>query len=471
MQANAAPNPPENYAREFAFILFRRSRLIVLTLAAMIIAAAGVAIFWPPVYGAYGSILVKGRKPAAEAGEAAIVDVRGLPLAESDLYSELKIITSEDLYAQTLAALERRNRTDVLSAFGDEPANRLAALRKALEARVVPTSNVIEIALTGPAPDATLTLLQTLFSTYIRHRLTLWNARTGDFLAAQSESLRQQLADKTASLNDLEQRLGLPSAGKRLSDNVALQQELAAAAQQQATLIVEIESEIQRLVAARAGETVPSDPNEWSAQLEEQRERLSIAVDLRENLASKLQALAAEAAQLRQAQQSYDTLRREVETLDAAYEASVRRQMDSISVLVAPRLHERPVWPRPMMVLPAGVIAGGLLALALAFLREFLDHSFARPEDVRRGLAVPVLFSIPDGGAAPGPTSRLPRELRELAADPAASAGARLVPPARAAAWLIATAMLGATMYGLAGGGADSDGAPNSAPPETARTQ
>jgi capsular exopolysaccharide synthesis family protein len=54
-----------------------------------------------------------------------------------------------------------------------------------------------------------------------------------------------------------------------------------------------------------------------------------------------------------------------------------------------------PVWPKPMLIIPLGVIVGLMVGLGLAFFIEYLDTSVKTIDDVERSLQAPVLGVIP----------------------------------------------------------------------------
>ncbi|MDC4205439.1 MAG: Wzz/FepE/Etk N-terminal domain-containing protein [Candidatus Manganitrophus sp.] len=73
-----------------------------------------------------------------------------------------------------------------------------------------------------------------------------------------------------------------------------------------------------------------------------------------------------------------------------------RQKGEQFRILDPANLPERPFKPVPLQIGLMG-IAGGLgLGVALAFIREKLDSSIRKPEEVERITSVPVLASIPD---------------------------------------------------------------------------
>jgi len=73
-----------------------------------------------------------------------------------------------------------------------------------------------------------------------------------------------------------------------------------------------------------------------------------------------------------------------------------RQKGEQFRILDPANLPEKPFKPEPLQIAFLG-IAGGLgVGVALAFIREKLDSSIRKPEEVERITAVPVLASIPD---------------------------------------------------------------------------
>ncbi len=96
------------------------------------------------------------------------------------------------------------------------------------------------------------------------------------------------------------------------------------------------------------------------------------------------------------------------DTLAAAFQDRVRAimQVENVAVVDSAEGSVEQVRPRPVLNTAIAVVLGGMVAVGLAFLLEFLDTSVKSPEDVARHIGLPVLGVIPviegaEGAAEP----------------------------------------------------------------------
>lgn len=89
----------------------------------------------------------------------------------------------------------------------------------------------------------------------------------------------------------------------------------------------------------------------------------------------------------------------------AAFQEQIRVYMKVENVAVVDRATPAadPVSPRVLMNTAVALVLGGMLAVGLAFLLEYLDTSIRTPEDVQRHLGLPVLATIPQFEPSPEP--------------------------------------------------------------------
>lgn len=99
-----------------------------------------------------------------------------------------------------------------------------------------------------------------------------------------------------------------------------------------------------------------------------------------------------------------------VNAVAAAFQEQIRTYMkvENVAVVDAAVPPTDPVKPRVLMNTAVALVLGGMLAVGLAFLLEYLDTSIRTPEDVQRHLALPVLATIPvfNAVAEPAPAQR-----------------------------------------------------------------
>jgi uncharacterized protein involved in exopolysaccharide biosynthesis len=125
-------------------------------------------------------------------------------------------------------------------------------------------------------------------------------------------------------------------------------------------------------------------------------------------LAERSAALQAAVAELNGQEQTLGALEQEVERHAAAVRLYAQRREEArleaavdagrepgVRVLQEPTQWSRSVAPQPMLWLGAGCGAAACLALASVAAAEYWDRSFARPDQVRGRLGLPVLASIP----------------------------------------------------------------------------
>lgn len=424
MDGMNSPALPENYVREVIFILFKRLRLIAVTVVLVGVAATAVALYWPPVYGAFGSVLVKGRRLDKDPGRLEQADVRSFPLSETDLQSEVSIITSDGLLGETLNEFAKQGRDDILASLDGDPEKRIDRLKSAITARVVPTSNVIEVTLSGGDPAVTLDILRTMFGIYPGFRERIYNTTSiGDFLDGQVQRLRQELVRKNDEATAFLERAGLTSADQQIAANLGQQRDLETLLLTLETSIADLDGEIRYLddllaspdvarfasVRLADGTSLGGRP-EIAARIQQQHARLAVAQSNAQRVREHIRDLTETNLALRRNQLTYQVMERELAVLGQAYQTLLTRHNEAlingpqgdggspyVSALVAPRSLSAPLFPNQKITIAVGMVAGVLLGVSLAFIREFLDRTFARPEDVQRILGVPTLFSIPDG--------------------------------------------------------------------------
>lgn len=102
----------------------------------------------------------------------------------------------------------------------------------------------------------------------------------------------------------------------------------------------------------------------------------------------------------------YNILKREVDTNRQLYESLLQRFKEvsaeagitnnNISIVDRAEVPRRPISPRPLIYLALAIVAGTVMALGYAFLRERFDDAIQDPADVEVKLGLPLLGVIPE---------------------------------------------------------------------------
>lgn len=141
------------------------------------------------------------------------------------------------------------------------------------------------------------------------------------------------------------------------------------------------------------------------AVLESLHARYAAAAGIERKLAGEVDGLKAAVLDLRARSIRYTILQREVDTNRAFYDALLQRYKEvavaggvassNVAVVEPARAPERPSWPKPLLNLILGGLAGVAAGGALALGREGLDQTVRTPADLEGDLALPLLGTIP----------------------------------------------------------------------------
>ena len=144
-------------------------------------------------------------------------------------------------------------------------------------------------------------------------------------------------------------------------------------------------------------------------QTESVRQSIKAQFDIAANneraLQSKVNSLKGDVLSLRDRSIQYTILQREVDTSRTLYDGLLQRYKEvgvaggvttnNISVVDHAKPPRLPSEPKPLRNMAIALLAGAMLGLALAFLREAMDQAVRAPADVENALRLPVLGSIP----------------------------------------------------------------------------
>ncbi len=119
-------------------------------------------------------------------------------------------------------------------------------------------------------------------------------------------------------------------------------------------------------------------------------------------LKSQIKVLQAIQSRLRQLDTEIDALHKAFSAYTQRYEESLgQNQLDAVlsnaRILSYPYEPTEEAFPRPLVMIPLGLLTGLLLAIALGYIKEFFDHTFKIPAQVMEQLGVPILLVIDCG--------------------------------------------------------------------------
>ena len=334
---------------------------------------------------------------------------------------------------------------------------RIYKIKSNLSTMVVPASNVIEIQLTHRDPQKAVRILNTLLDEYLIYYGDIHNPAKQSFFSGHAEEFRQEIEQKNNELFDLVKNSGVPHPAKEmdslLTQRLALQQHLYALKndkEDKTVLIRTIKKSFEKpqiqffsflnnletlrnlglklqdlfieqghllrkyqedsprvkLIDKQIQETFTKLKNEVHIYMEALEEEIKAIdtkiIDIEKSLADieqkSIDLQAQEIAQnkiqqeLGMLQQSYDAFSRRKE--ESRINSSASNSFLPASVISRAFPSNGPLFPDKKVVLPFGLLAGLMTGVSLAFIAEYFNHTFKRPEDVEMVTGLPVIFSI-----------------------------------------------------------------------------
>jgi len=445
----------EDYLREYAFIFFAQKRTIIWVSLVVFLISAAVAFFWPPIWGATGSIMVKGRtdKSITSLDDPRILLER---TRKEDLFSEAAMLTSHDVI---LLAVKELNRSEPFLSRNLTPLQ----VQTHFTAEILPSSNVIELLLTWDNARDAEKILGVLMDTYLLFRSDIFNPpQRREIFDSRSRNYMRNIEDKQKGILDAIKSRRAPDPELEIKHNLEIKQGNTRKLQvfrEQVTdkqyLINQIESELasddirffsyididtvtvlnsklQELIIRRNAVLQKYKPNSETA-MAISKEVMETAVLIRSEATSYQRMLKDEIAALKEkivllegeidridernlVLKTLDlrlkNIERESQLFSLSYDTYSKRKEEAdlintagptasyISIIAEAHTLDDPVFPKKRVLLPLGLAAGLLLGFSIGFIREFMDHRFKRPEDVVRQLGLPVVLSIPDPEAS-----------------------------------------------------------------------
>jgi uncharacterized protein involved in exopolysaccharide biosynthesis len=446
----------ENYLREFASMLFAQKHVVFWTTILVLAGSILVVAFWPPTYSATGSILVSGKQVDVNAPEALEKKPGARPFAvtKEDLASEVEILSSAEVIKAALRALSPGAPEPPLERV-IEVRESLRAITVPASNVITVRYYSRDAHEAVRVLDA---VLASYLSYRLQFYKPAPAQLTPPFLETQAERQHQALNAKMGELVELLDRTGVSSPDKEIENNIILkkriEEELNVLTGQQIELQATIEHLQQALdrrdlqyfaflespTIGKLGEKLTELTAERGRLLRAYRPESEVVSVVEEQIQATFASLKAEVqlimagyrlrlragaekvARMQATLADYDQrnlemekqiieterIAREADLLKRNYETLARRKGEvEIDELLAPKdtamlavsIMSRafpsngPVFPRPL-VIPLGFLVGLLTGLSFAFVREYFDHTFKRPNDIATHLGLPVLFSL-----------------------------------------------------------------------------
>lgn len=216
----------EDYKAELLTIFFAQKRTIVSITALVTIGAVLIAFFWPPVYSATASILIRGKKVEMGTGTLELEKPYAAKLTKEDMSSEVLILKSIDVRRNT-AKYFQENKTPFKKKDEMDIKNLAAFLKNNLQTKIVPVSNAIEIILLDNDPDDAVIILNALVNQYLLYRRQVYNPdQVGLFFSQQADKFKEELTKKGDELIKLVEKTRMSDPQKEIENNLLIKQGL-----------------------------------------------------------------------------------------------------------------------------------------------------------------------------------------------------------------------------------------------------
>ncbi len=322
-------------------------------------------------------------------GRFDVADAEGLVLGAGTVGEPLEFALPD---GETMSLFVSRLQPDAGQAFTVRRKSRISSISQ-LQARLQiedrgEGSGILALSLEGPAPESLYEEINAIADSYVQKNVERKSAEaqnTLDFLDEQLPVVRQKLQTAEAALNTY--RLEKGSVDLPLETQGILQN------------IVSVESELSELRRERESALQQFTPQHPTV----------IALDKQiDRLAAQLGDLNARVRDLPNTQQEILRLKRDVEVNTALYTSLLNTAQElrvvkagtvgNVRVVDYAVLPQSPVKPnRPLLVL-AGLLAGILLGIVVAFTRKAFRTGVEDPDLIERHVSIPVYATIAHSG-------------------------------------------------------------------------
>ena len=305
--------------------------------------------------------------------------------------------------------------------------SQVAGMQKNLEIVAVKDSNVIEVKYRSGSPELSAAVVNKLTELYLEHHITVHKVlRARDFFATQKDIFGKELKSKEESIEGFKQMWDITSITlqRKLSlENIAeLSREhnhLIGQIRELEQTVVSMNNELAKRtnylreddisMASISADSISTLIRQRSvinkSTLEGLRARLEVLEVQLESYNDEIRVFAGKELELQRMERDLSILednyrrylgRLEDTRIDEALDMAHISNVSIIEPATVPFSSIRRIsfLPRRVFHLSVGIIIGLIVAIAYAFLAEYLDHTFSSSEQVERMLKIQCLSTI-----------------------------------------------------------------------------
>jgi uncharacterized protein involved in exopolysaccharide biosynthesis len=447
----------EDFKREFLDIFFAQRRIIIFVTSLISICAILIAFFWPPTYSATASILVRGKKAEKNPGYIEQGEIRPFKLTTEDLASEVEILTSHDVIKEALTSLKitvpvspknveinkikNSLKTEIIPASNviqitlyDKNSKYATTMLKALMEKYtiyrmqVHNSDEAEWFFSQQAKKYKEGLVkkdEELMELVQKTKMSNPPKEIESNLLVKADFEQQLNILKNEAI---EKKLYIEHLGKKLDskelqffsfiEDISISNSISGISVKLQELFIELgsasrtyhpSSEKVTSIEKQINDTYSKLKSEVIAYKEGLVNQLQITNKKIHSIESRINSINNRNVELQRQHIHSQRIETEAKLLQLSYETFSKRREEAkinssvdaanlssyVSIISRAFSSGEPVFPKKNIVIPLGIIVGFITACSLGFLREYFDHTFKKPSDVKDYASLPVIFSIP----------------------------------------------------------------------------
>jgi len=408
----------EKSMRDIFFVLFRYKVLIIIIFLIAVGTTIAVAIMKPEMYESNAKILFS-------AGKTSPVELMTGVTGPSEINSELELLNSRGfaeavvdkagidkiLYVSEEESALQRKALDLLKTIGImkkgiQSAGPVEQREKAIKTytdtigfSIVPRSSVINISYQARTPELAKEILETTLNVYMDKHIEMHTSAVSlQFLKEETDKLKKELARSESELRSFQDEIDIVSLPEQ-------QTFLLQRIENQQTAIQETEADISGTLA----EIEKMRPNiDMRDKMRESEIELEALYARQNVLKNQLASAKQELESLRNNEQKYLYLKRQVETQDENYrrylssleQARIAQTLESqkisnVSIMEKPTLILDPISGERKKTIALGLFLGIAGSIGLAFILDYLNHKVNTVDDVEKRLLFHNITPIP----------------------------------------------------------------------------